>query len=220
MCSCLCKKRPSLCLAHTCWLMTSSRLSFRWAFSQSVARDEGSTRNGRRVLCKCQNKFVYCHCTRKCISYLVWVKHCWNEHWTLVKILVNNHFWIDIKLNNSRCDCQKCRYSCIKKKFPYFAGAGKLPYWNKPYYCYMKQGATIYFQIGIQEKVPIIGCWCRWQSLFTAKTATLDLVFPSALTVSERDLQVTYCQIVMPLRDFTYVWTELKVCYFSCVCLL
>lgn len=117
MCSCLCKKRPSLCLAHTCWLMTSSRLSFKWAFSQSVARDEGSTRNGRRVLCKCQNKFVYCHCTRKCISYLVWVKHCWNEHWTLVKILVNNHFWMDIKLNNSRCDCQKCRYSCIKKNF-------------------------------------------------------------------------------------------------------
>lgn len=34
----------------TCWLMTSSRWSLRWIFSQSVALEDGSIKNGLCVL--------------------------------------------------------------------------------------------------------------------------------------------------------------------------
>lgn len=45
-------------MVSTCWLMTSSLCSFRWVLSHSVARDDGSTKNGLMVLWKNWKIFI------------------------------------------------------------------------------------------------------------------------------------------------------------------
>lgn len=66
VCVCVCgreseRQRDLDCVCvFTCWLITSSLCCLRWVHSHSVARDDGSIRNGQATLCVYNNYKEQC----------------------------------------------------------------------------------------------------------------------------------------------------------------